>query len=85
MNMSFNYRTLNTPPARNGAYFLLGGLALLANKLRYTLRGYRNPRPFSGTEYVRAIAYDLPFRKPTADMSHVHVILCARRATEGAI
>lgn len=50
---------MDTPPARNGGYFLLGGLALLANKLRYTLRGYRDPRPFPPTEYGRAIAYDL--------------------------
>lgn len=59
MNMPLNCRMLNTPPARNGAYFVLGGLALLANKLRYTLRGYRNPRPFPDTEYARAITYDL--------------------------
>lgn len=59
MNMPLNCRTLNTPPARNGAYLLLGSLALLANKLRYTLRGYRDPRPFPSTEYDRAIAYDL--------------------------
>jgi SAM-dependent methyltransferase len=59
MNTSINSRTLNTPPARNAAYFTLGSLALLANKLRYTLRGYRNPRPFPNTEYARAIAYDL--------------------------
>ncbi len=31
----------------------------MANKLRYTLRGYRDPRPFPSTEYARAIAYDL--------------------------
>lgn len=50
---------LFTPPVRNIAFNILGGLALLANKLRYTLRGYRNPRTFPGTEYARAIAYDL--------------------------
>lgn len=59
MNMPLDCRTLDTPPARNGAYFLLGSLALLANKLRYTLRGYRDPRPFASSEYQRAIAYDL--------------------------
>lgn len=59
MASPLNCRTLNTPPARNGIYFLLGGLALLANKLRYSLRGYQNPRPFPSAEYDRAIAYDL--------------------------
>lgn len=52
-------QTLPTPPARNGLYLLLGAAALLANKLRHTLRGYRNPRPFASSDYDRAIAYDL--------------------------
>ncbi len=58
-NTAINCKTLVTPPARNGVYFWLGGLALFANKLRYTLRGYRDPRPFPSSEYGRAIAYDL--------------------------
>lgn len=52
-------RTLNTPPARNCVYWFLGSLALLFNKLRYRIRGYRNPRTFPSTEYARAIAYDI--------------------------
>ena len=58
-SLYMNCRTVETPSARNGLYFVLACLALLANKLRYTLRGYRNPRPFPNTEYARAIAYDM--------------------------
>jgi len=37
----------------------LAGLAVLfLNKVRYGLRGYREPRPFAPTDFERAIAYD---------------------------
>ncbi len=37
----------------------LGGMGVLAiNKIRYAVRGYREPRPFSPTEANKAIDYD---------------------------
>lgn len=39
-------------------FHLLGLIVLFLNKIRYTIRGYREPRPFASTEYQRAIEYD---------------------------
>ncbi len=39
-------------------YFFVGLAVLLLNKIRYSIRGYREPRPFAPTEIERAIAYD---------------------------
>lgn len=47
------------PPKPNHVIFFWAGvIILLLNKIRYTLRGYREPRPFSPTEIKRAIEYD---------------------------
>lgn len=43
---------------RQLCYHVLGMMVLILNKIRYTLRGYREPRPFAPTEIDRAIAYD---------------------------
>ncbi|MBI4435475.1 class I SAM-dependent methyltransferase [Candidatus Uhrbacteria bacterium] len=37
---------------------LIGLAVLFLNKVRYGLRGYREPRPFAPTDLERAIAYD---------------------------
>ncbi|HLD20713.1 MAG TPA: class I SAM-dependent methyltransferase [Patescibacteria group bacterium] len=43
---------------QNTFFFLMGLAVLFLNKLRYGLRGYREPRPFAPTDHARAIAYD---------------------------
>ena len=43
---------------RNIFYWILGLGILLANKARYTLRGYRTPRPFKVTDTDAVMAYD---------------------------
>ena len=40
-------------------FFYIMGLAILfLNKVRYGMRGYREPRPFAPTDVERAINYD---------------------------
>ncbi len=39
-------------------YWILGLKILALNKIRYTIRGYRTPRPFAVTDIDKAIAYD---------------------------
>jgi len=40
-------------------FYYISGLAILSlNKLRYSLQGYKNPRPFPTSEIEQAIAYD---------------------------
>lgn len=39
-------------------YVLLGTIVLILNKIRYAVRGYREPRPFAPTDIERAIRYD---------------------------
>ncbi|TAL49906.1 class I SAM-dependent methyltransferase [Patescibacteria group bacterium] len=43
---------------RSAFFFVIGLAVLFVNKLRYGLRGYREPRPFAPTDITRAIAYD---------------------------
>jgi SAM-dependent methyltransferase len=50
---------LITPPQPRPIIFYLVGLAILMlNKLRYQIRGYREPRPFDPSNYTQAIDYD---------------------------
>lgn len=39
-------------------FYILGLAVLFLNKVRYGVRGYREPRPFAPTNYERAINYD---------------------------
>lgn len=43
---------------RDVFYWNLGIVILFLNKIRYTLRGYRTPRPFAVTDVAKVIAYD---------------------------
>ncbi|MEK7451963.1 MAG: hypothetical protein AAB664_01375 [Patescibacteria group bacterium] len=48
-----------TPQKPNHLFFYFLGFGVLClNKIRYAIRGYREPRPFAPTEHERAIAYD---------------------------
>ncbi len=49
---------INPPKAHNLFFHFMGLGVLCVNKLRYSVRGYREPRPFAPTEYERAISYD---------------------------
>ena len=51
--------TVRPRAVRNLAFHGLGGLMLLANKLRHELRGYRTPRPFPVTMTAQAASYDI--------------------------
>ncbi len=42
----------------NRVFYFIGLLILFLNKIRHAIQGYKNPRPFSVTEYERAINYD---------------------------
>lgn len=47
------------PGSVNNLYYHVVGLVLLVlNKIRHTVQGYKNPRPFPTTEIQRAIDYD---------------------------
>jgi SAM-dependent methyltransferase len=52
-------RIVQPPRARNRLYKSAGLALLCMNKLRYAVRGYRDPRPFAVSDNDRAIAYDL--------------------------
>lgn len=39
-------------------YYCLGGIFLFLNKIRYSIRGYKTPRPFSIKEINKGIDYD---------------------------
>ena len=43
---------------QNAFFFVMGLAVLFLNKLRYGIRGYREPRPFAPTDHARAITYD---------------------------
>lgn len=56
------------PGSVNNLYYHLAGLVLLVlNKIRHTLQGYKNPRPFPATEIRRAIEYDYRVIKEWAE------------------
>ena len=40
-------------------YYLLGGLILMLNKIRHSIQGYTQPRPFPASQVQKAIVYDL--------------------------
>ncbi|MCD6378423.1 MAG: hypothetical protein J7L99_06205 [Planctomycetes bacterium] len=46
------------PLVWNWAYHFLGAVALLMNKLRYAVRGYRRSRDFSPSQFERCVDYD---------------------------
>jgi ubiquinone/menaquinone biosynthesis C-methylase UbiE len=52
-------RIIDLPPAHNAFYHLAGFGFLVLNKIRHSLQGYRNPRPFPISEIDRAIDYDI--------------------------
>ncbi len=48
-----------TPPTPHRIIFHLMGMGVLAiNKVRYAVKGYREPRPFAASEFQKAITYD---------------------------
>ena len=51
---------LITPKCRGNFYcWFMGGLILMANKIRHAVQGYLTPRTFPVTDYARAINYDI--------------------------
>ena len=52
-------RTLAPSGVRNGFFHWLGGLVLVANRVRHGVRGYQTPRPFPTGQISRAVQYDL--------------------------
>jgi SAM-dependent methyltransferase len=52
-------RVIRPPHARNRLYKTIGTVIFLLNRIRYGLRGYRDPRPFPASDFNRAIDYDL--------------------------
>lgn len=44
---------------KNFAYYWIGIAFLFLNKIRHSIRGYTNPRPFPITQIKQAIEYDL--------------------------
>ncbi len=54
----FQKQIINPPKPQNLLYHFLGLGVLCINKLRYAVRGYREPRPFAPTEIERTITYD---------------------------
>lgn len=63
--------TIISPPQHSK--FLLhtiGGLFLIANKLRHTFKNYSTPRTFSSADISRAITYDVDV--VTAWLKHLH-------------
>ena len=49
---------VNPPAVRNRLYHWAGAMALLANKVRYTVRPYHRPRDFGADEISRGVDYD---------------------------
>ena len=54
----FEKRTITPPKPQRFLFHLMGMGILLINKLRYAVRGYREPRPFAVSDYSKAISYD---------------------------
>lgn len=54
----FQKQIIHPPKSQNLLFHVLGFGVLCINKLRYAIRGYREPRPFASNEIERAIAYD---------------------------
>jgi SAM-dependent methyltransferase len=52
-------RTVKPSGVHNNLFYWLGGMALVANKLRHQLRGYKTPRPFAVSQTERAAQYDI--------------------------
>jgi SAM-dependent methyltransferase len=52
-------RVIHPSPPHNRLYKTIGASILAANRARYGVRGYRDPRPFPASDFDRAIAYDL--------------------------
>ncbi len=52
-------RIVCPPRPHHRLYKTIGAGALLLNRIRYGLRGYRDPRPFPASDFDRAIDYDL--------------------------
>lgn len=52
-------RVIRPPRPRNRLYKTIGAGILAVNRVRYGLRGYRDPRPFPASDFDRAIDYDL--------------------------
>ena len=54
----YEKKTITPPEGQRMLLHLLGMGVLLINKIRYGIRGYREPRPFSPADADKAIDYD---------------------------
>lgn len=51
-------KVIRPKSAHSLLYYSVGGVFLSINKLRHSIQGYTNPRPFPITDFQRAIEYD---------------------------
>ena len=54
----FEHKVVTPPTPRRISFHLMGMGVLAINKLRYAVKGYREPRPFATSEFQKAITYD---------------------------